>query len=332
MMLGEDVLRKLRPEYLPFPVTRPQQLLRPIRFAFLILLVPGALVPGTDVRAQDLEPRAFSPVPVGLNFGVLGYGYAEGNVFFDQSLPVEDAVGKLHSATAGYLRTLDFFGATGRLATVLPFVWGDYEGLWLGEPASASRRGIADPLVKFAFNFVGAPARTLQEWSKYQEQTIVGASVLVTVPIGQYDPEKLINLGSNRWAFRARLGASHHLRRWYFELIGELWAFTQNNDAPGNSTISQDPILAIQFNAIYQFRRGFWLGAGFGYGEGGQTTVSGIAKETQQINKRLGVTLVYPVNRRHSLRLSYLNSLSTVVGADFDRLGLAWQVRWGGGL
>lgn len=267
-----------------------------------------------------------------MNFGVLGYGYADGNVFFDQSLPVEDAVGKLHSATAGYLRTLDFFGVTGKLGAVVPFVWGDYHGLWLGEPASASRRGIADPLVQFALNFVGAPARTLSEWSKYKEQTIVGASVLATVPIGQYDPDKLINIGSNRWAIRARLGASHHLRRWYLELIGELWAFTRNNDTVDNGTISQDPILAIQFNAIYQIRRGFWLGAGFGYGEGGQTTVSGIEKETRQINKRFGVTLVVPVNRRHGLKLSYLNSLSTVIGADFDRLGLAWQVRWGGGL
>ena len=320
----------LHPETRLVPPAPLPPLVLPVPLVVSVIFVLLALTPGDNACAQDLEPRAFSPVPVGLNFGLLGYGHAEGNVFFDQSLPVEDATGKLHSVTVAYLRTLNFFGATGKLGAIVPYVWGDYEGLWLGEPASASRRGFADPVVKLAVNFIGAPARTLQEWKKYHERTIVGASVLATVPIGQYDPEKLINLGSNRWAFRARLGASQHLSRWYFELMGELWAFTQNPEAFGNNTISQDPILAIQCNAIYQFKRGFWLGAGFGYGEGGQTTVSGLEKDTRQINKRFGFTLVFPINQHHSLKLNYLNSLSTAIGADFNRLGLAWQVRWGG--
>ncbi len=322
----------LHPESELAHLNRSTRLPLPVPLALLVLFVLCMLITSNNAHAQDLEPRAFSPAPVGMNFGVLGYGYADGNVFFDQSLPVEGATGRLHSVTAAYIRTLDFFGATAKAAAIVPYVWGDYEGLWLGEPASASRRGFGDPVVSLAVNFVGAPARTLQELSTYREGTIVGASVLASVPIGQYDPERLINLGSNRWAFRARLGASQHLSRWYFELIGELWAFTQNPEAIGNNTIGQDPIMAIQLNAIHQFRSGFWLGAGIGYGEGGKTIVSGVEKDTRQINKRFGFTLVYPLNRQHSLMLSYLNSLSTVIGADFDKLGLAWQVRWGGGL
>jgi hypothetical protein len=155
---------------------------------------------------------------------------------------------------------------------------------------------------------------------------------MVTVPIGQYDPEKLINLGSNRWAFRCRLGASHHADRWYFELIAEAWFFTENPEAFGGNTITQEPLFAGQFNAIYQFKRGFWLGAGIGYGEGGQTAVNGEESDTSQVNKRFGTTLVYPLNQRHSLKFTYLNSLSAAIGADFDKFGLAWQVRWGGGL
>jgi hypothetical protein len=150
-------------------------------------------------------------------------------------------------------------------------------------------------MAAFAVNFVGAPARTLRELGTYRERTIIGASILATVPIGQYDPEKLINLGSNRWTFRTRLGASHHLSRWYFELMGELWVFTETPEAFGGNSISQDPMVAIQFNVIHQFKRGFWLGAGAGYGEGGQTTVSGEEKDTWQINKRFGFTLVYPI-------------------------------------
>jgi hypothetical protein len=300
--------------------------------SLLVATTVVAMVSWLDTQAQDLEPRAFSPAPVGMNFALVGYGYSEGNVFFDKALPVEDATGVLHSATAGYLRTLNFFGATAKLGVAVPFAWGDYTGLWLGQPAKASRRGFADPYVSFAVNFVGAPARSLRELASYREGTVVGASFLTSVPIGQYDPSKLINLGSNRWSFRGRLGASQRLGRWNLELMAELWGFTRNPEAFGGVTISQDPILAVQFNVIHQFKRGFWLGAGFGYGEGGQTTVSGVEKDTRQVNKRFGASLVYPINVRHSLKLTYLNSISTLVGADFDKVGLSWQVRWGGGL
>lgn len=267
-----------------------------------------------------------------MNFGVLGFGFGAGNVFFDQSLPVENATGEIASLNAGYLRTLNFFGATSKLSALVPFAWGDYEGLWLGEPAKASRHGFADPLVSFAVNFLGSPSRTLKEIASYQENTVIGASVLATIPIGQYDPSKLINLGSNRWAIRGRLGGSQKVGRWHLELAGEIWAFTKNPEAFGGVYITQDPILAIQFNAIYQFKRGFWFGAGYGYGEGGQTQVSGVEKNTSQENQRFGGTLVFPINPKHSLKFTYLNSLSTVIGADFDRLGVAWQVRWGGGI
>lgn len=312
----------------PSPLNPPQRIqIAPVLFlVFMLVFMVSA-------RAQDLEPRAFSPAPVGMNVVVIGYGYSEGNVFFDSALPVEDATGQLHSATFGAVRTLGLFGSTAKIGAVIPYVWGDWEGLWLGEPASTSRRGFADPALSLAVNFIGSPARSLKEFARtYREGTIVGAALLAITPLGQYDPEKLINLGTNRWAFRWRLGVSHRTGHWTLEAIGEVWTFTENSEAFGGNTIVQDPILAIQLNGIYQFKAGFWLGAGFGYGEGGQTTVSGQEKDTRQINKRWGAVLVYPLNRRNSLKLNYLSSLSTRIGADFDRLGLFWQYRWGGGL
>jgi len=300
--------------------------------AGMALAALAALAPVGDVAAQDLEPRAFSPAPVGMNFTVLGYAYSDGNVFFDQSLPIEDVRGSLHSAVGGYLRTLGLFGVTAKVAVLAPFIWGEWNGLWQGDPASASRRGFGDPAATFAVNFIGAPARTLSEIATYRERTIVGAAILATIPIGQYDPDKLINLGANRWSARFRLGASRRIGRWNIETIGELWGFTRNPEAFGGNSITQDPILAIQLNGIRQFRPGFWMGLGFGFGRGGQTTVSGEKKDTRQDNQRFGATLVYPLGSHDSVKIAYLSSLSTRIGAHFDRLSLTWQRRWGGGL
>jgi hypothetical protein len=302
------------------------------RLVSLALPILSLLTLIGNVQAQDIDPRAFTPAPVDVNFLLLGYGYSDGNVFFDQSLPVDDATGEVHSVGLGYVRTLDFFGATAKLGAVIPFAWGEWEGLWMGEPASTGRRGFGDPMVNLAVNFVGAPALKFKEMRTYREEIVIGAALSAIVPIGQYDPEKLINLGTNRWAFRTRLGASRRIDKWTFGTIGSAWFFTENPDVFGDNSISQDPILAIQFYTTHQFRRGFWAGFGFGYGEGGQTTVSGQEKDTRQINRRVGGMVVYPFDKRHSLKFMYISCLSTRIGADFDRLGISWQMFWGGGL
>lgn len=295
-------------------------------FARIMLLFLPVLVFAAIASAQDLEPRAFSPAPVGLNIVSVAYNYADGNVFFDQSLPVEDATGSVHTATVAYLRTLSVFGATAKLTVAVPFAWGDYEGLWTGEPAFASRRGFRDPAVGLTVAILGAPVLEPEQLRSYREKTVAGVSVMTVAPLGQYDSDQLINLGSNRWAFRTRLGLSHRVGRWILETMGDVWFFTENSNAFGNVSINQEPIASIQLNAVYQTRRGFWIGCGYGYGEGGQTTVSGQEKNTSQVNRRLGVTLVYPIDRHNSLKITYINSLSAVIGADFDLVGLSWRV------
>jgi hypothetical protein len=226
---------------------------------------------------------------------------------------------------------VDFFGATAKLTALVPFGWGDWTGQWEGEQADASRRGFGDPAVSLLVNFVGAPALTSREMRTYSEGTIIGASLMAIIPLGQYDPDKLINLGSNRWAFRTRLGASRRIGRWIVETIGSVALFAENTEAFGGVSIEQDPLYSLQFNGIYHTRRGFWIGGGFGYGEGGQTTVSGQEKDTQQISRRLGATLVYPLSGRNSLKISYTNSLSTAIGADYDLIKVSWRFLLGGG-
>jgi hypothetical protein len=292
---------------------------------FLIVLLAGS------VHAQDLQPRAFSPAPTGLNTVLVGYSNSQGNVFFDQALLIEDATGEVHGVTSAYVRTLGIFGKLAKFSTVIPIAWGEWEGLLDGVPASTSRRGLADPRVQLAVNFIGSPAVPLKDFTTYSEGTIVGASVLAVVPLGQYDPSKLINLGSNRWAIRPRVGFSSRINRLTLEAMVDAWLFTENSEAFGETVISQDPILAIHGNIIYLFKRGLWLGVSGGMSDGGSTTVNGIEKDNDQRNSRLAGTLAVPVNRRLSLRLFYINSVKTRLGADFNFINVSVQYTWGGG-
>ena len=301
-----------------------------MRSILLSLLILMSLI--GVAAAQDLQPRAFSPAPVGLNTVLLGYALSSGNVFFDQALLIEDATGDVNAVTVSYVRTLGFFGKLAKLSAVVPYAFGDWKGKVDGVPASTSRQGFADPALQLAVNFIGDPAVTLKDFRTYREGTIVGASVLVVAPLGQYDAKKLINLGSNRWSSRLRLGFSSRIDRLTLEAMADVRFFTEIPEAFGGTTISQKPIWALQGNVIYLFKRGFWMGLSGGLATGGETTVNGVAKHNSQTNSRLAATLALPVNRRLTLRFFYINSLESALGADFDVYNAAVQYSWGGGL
>ena len=280
-----------------------------------------------SVWGQDLEPRTLSNAPVGLNFVVVGYQYAAGNVLFDPSLPIEDAKANMHGTVAAYVRTINFFGLSGKVDVVVPFVIDSHwEGLLEGQPASTTRTGFPDPQIRLSFNFIGSPALSPQEFVAYQEKTIAGFSLQVRPPLGKYDGNRLVNLGSNRWTIRPHLGISQRWGQFIMEGHCSIWLFTPNPDLLGVK-MTQKPIYAIKSHATYLFGRGFWLALDAGYGFGGQTTVDGFPKQKQK-NIRLGGTLNIPVARQHALKLRFASGVQTKVGTDFDSLILAYQYMW----
>ena len=172
---------------------------------------------------------------------------------------------------------------------VLPVVGGHVEGLYLGEPAEVSRFGLGDPRFRLAMNLYGAPAMTPQAFASYRQQTIVGVSLTVAPPLGQYDSTKLINLGTNRWSFKPEVGVSRAYGQWVVEAMAGVWLFTDNTDFVGGRTREQDPIAAMQVHLTYRFTRTMWLAADANYFTGGRTTIGGTAEprpSAQLANRR----------------------------------------------
>jgi hypothetical protein len=280
--------------------------------------------------AQELEPGLYQNAPVAMNVVAVGYAYSNGNVLVDASLPLEDVTADLHGVGLGYVRTLGLGGLSAKLDAQLPVAWGSFEGLVAGEERVRSLSGLADPRIRLAVNLLGAPALTLPEFVKYRQGTILGASFQVVVPLGQYDPERLINLGANRWAFRPEIAVAQAFRRWNFELAGGAWLFTENGEFFGGNSRTQEPMYFLKGNVVYSLRRGLWLSLSVGHAEGGETKVNGVTRNDLQSNNRVAATLALPTTRATSLKLTYTNGLSTRLGADFDSFGAAVQYTWGG--
>ena len=287
--------------------------------------------PGTPLRAQDLEPRAFSPVPVSVNFAGVGYGYSFGNVLLDPSIPLEDGEGTVHSLVGAYVRTFSFFGMSAKADAIVPFAFGDWNGVLAGQDTSRTTTGFGDPSARISVNFVGAPALEMPRFMTYRQGTVVGASLRVIAPLGQYDHTRIINLGANRWTFVPRIGVSQRLGHWNLEAITAAWLFTANPDNRGRR-IEQDPLWTIQASVAYLFESGAWIAADAGWGSGGRPAVDGVPGNERQENTRFGATAAYPLTRRASLKLAWIGGVSTRLGTDFDSLVLLYQYRWGGGL
>ena len=146
----------------------------------LVLLIASA-------HAQQMDPRAYSNVPIGLNFALAGFVHSEGDVLLDPSLPVENAHAVVQTALLGYIRSLDFWGQSGTIGLVLPYASGSADGSLEGQTVRVERSGFADPALRLSVNLYGAPALSPQDFAGYQQDLIVGASLLVTAPFGRYD-------------------------------------------------------------------------------------------------------------------------------------------------
>jgi Putative MetA-pathway of phenol degradation len=293
---------------------------------FLIGLV---FLPGIAF-AQDMEPRAYSNAPVGMNFLVLSYGHSSGNVAVDSTLPIEDFRVVINTAFIAYARATDFFGHSGRIALVMPYAWGEAEGKISGQLVNARRSGLTDLRFKVSMMLLGAPALKSLAFVKYRPKTVIGVSLQVNAPVGQYDPTKQVNLGTNRWSFKPELGISRVLGKWTLELYGSVAFFTDNHQYLQTSTLSQSPIAAVQGHVAYSFRPRLWVSFDAIYFAGGQTQVNGIKRNDLQSNARYGLTFSVPLARQHSLKFLFSSGLVTRIGSDFNAVGVAYQFAWGG--
>ncbi len=283
--------------------------------------------------AGDLEPRRWSHLPIDTNFAGIGYIHTDGDVSFDPILKIEEATVEVDTAVVSYLRSFDLFGNTARFDIRLPYQHAHWEGLLDGSPASATREGLADPRFRLSINFIGAPALKGKEYLAYRKShtknTSVGAALAVTVPLGQYYEDKLLNLGENRFAIRPQLGALHIDGPWSYELTGSVLFFTDNDEFRGDNKREQKPLFALQSHIVRTFGRGLWASVSAGYDLGGESSINGEHKDDRRQELLFALSAGLRVSATSSVKAIYLGSRTQEdVGVDTDNFVLAFTTRF----
>lgn len=290
--------------------------------ALALLLAPAG------ASAQELDPGAYWPIPIGVNVLTIVNSFNSGDVAFDPSAPIDEASATIDTVAFAFTRAFSLAGRSANAAVVLPVIGGNVEGRYLGEPAEVDRFGLGDPRLKLAINLYGARAMTPKEFASYHQGGIVGVGITVAPPLGQYDSTKLINLGTNRWSVKPEIGVSQTFGPWIVEMMAGIWLFSDNTDFVGGRTREQEPIAATQAHVSFRFSRGVWLSADANYFTGGTTTIGGRENLDLQRNSRVGATFSASLDRSNAIRVSVSRGAYTTIGADFTSVAASYSYVW----
>jgi len=296
-----------------------------------------ALITGCSLAslwAQDLAPRAYVITAVHSNAVTLTYSFYDGNILFDGAAPITNSTATVNVPVFSLYHSLRFFGRSANITGSLPYGVGNYQGKVVGTNMAIRRSGLLDATFRFAVNLHGGPAMEPREIVKWQQKLLVGASLKVVAPTGQYDPAKLINFGANRWAFKPEVGLSRRWGHWVVDTYGGAWLYTTNHDyySPRQKIVNiqtQGPIGSFEGHLSYDVRPRLWASLDGNFWVGGRTSVNGVENpNTLQRNSRIGVTVSVPVSKHQSLKCSYSRGDYTHFGGDYHNVSLAWQYSW----
>ncbi len=109
-------------------------------FAGLLLLLPML-----GVQAQELEPRSFNNVPIGLNFIALGAVRSEGEVSVTPGTPIEDLELTIDGGALALSHTFAMAGASSKFDMAASRVCYEGSAIFRGDYVEGRRCEYADP-------------------------------------------------------------------------------------------------------------------------------------------------------------------------------------------
>jgi len=320
----------------PVPLRALRRAARSARCAARLAGLTTLLALAHPAWAQELNPRAYVITPVGFNAGSVGYSHQKGDLTLDGAVPITGATANIDVVAFGYYRSLSLLGHSANVAVGLPYGVGEFAGKVADAPRSAHRSGLLDSFIRLSVNLYGGPAMGPAEFRKWSQDILVGFSLKVVAPTGQYDPSALVNWGGNRWAFKPEIGYSQRWGHWILDAYGAVWFFTANSEyfshnafSPGTNRLTQSPTPAFEGHISYDIRPRFWVSLDVNYWTGGETSVNGVPnKASYQKNSRFGVTASVPFTPHQSVKLSFSDGAYIRYGGNYRSISAVWQYAW----
>jgi hypothetical protein len=303
-----------------------------MRLRFVLALLVSIVATAAQLSAQDLAPRAYVVTPVHWNAVTISWGFYNGGLDFNDVVPIGNARGTYYVPVFSYYHSLRFFGRSANFTGALPYGVGNFRGTVSGQFASIYRSGLLDSSFRFSVNLLGGPAMQPKEFAGWKQRRLLGVSLKVIAPTGQYSGTKLVNWGSNRWAFKPELGYSERWGHWVVDGYAGAWFYTTNPSSFGGPVPqpqSEAPIFSLEGHLSYDVKPRLWLSLDGNFWKGGITSLSGIQNlATKQVGSRVGGTASFPISKHQSIKISYSDGTYVSFGGNYQNVSAAWQYSW----
>jgi hypothetical protein len=303
-----------------------------MRLRFLLTAFISFAAGAAQLLAQDLSPRAYVITPVHSNAVTVTMSFFNGGVNFNGTVPIANATGTYYVPILTYYHSLDFFGRSANVNVSLPYGVGNFHGDVSGQTQAIYRSGLLDSTFRFSVNLLGGRAMQPKEMASWKQKRLLGVSLKVVAPTGQYDPTKLVNWGNNRWAFKPEIGYSERWGHWVLDGYAGVWFYTRNPASFAGSVVApqtEAPIGAFEGHLSYDVKPRAWVSLDVNFWTGGITSLSGITNlQTKQTGSRIGATVSLPINKHQSIKASYSDGTYIRFGGNYQSVSLAWQYSW----
>jgi len=255
------------------------------RNALASLVVAAILWPGI---ARAGSARDYLNAPVDTWLLTLNASYTTSVTPEDGTDTIPGVRSNVFAQSIVLTRVMDFLGRTGGLSIVLPYAWiGTSAG-----PFRASTNGVSDVGFLFQMNIFGGPALTREEFRFFVPQTFSSFHLLVTTPLGTYEPTSPINPSANRWMISPTINFSYTPDQgwsWIETYVAERFFGNNNNFlVNGAQTLSQKPLLRLEEHVSRNLTDALWLSIDAYYNLGGETNIDGLEQDNMANTVQLG--------------------------------------------
>jgi hypothetical protein len=276
-----------------------------------VLLVAGL---GSILSAADDGPRMYWNAPVGTNILQAYFWTASGNSVTpenSQTSPYMDT--DINIGILGYNRIIDVAGHSAIATAVI--TGGKVSGSLLNTNLRASS-GLGDSYLQGVINLFGSPALSAEAFGTYKQDTVLSLLVGVTTPTGDYEGNRALNLGMNRWNLRVGVPFVQTLGDWIpgeittLEILPSVWFYGDNDDSILGSTLSQDPMYTLEAHITRDITPEIFVSLDYFIQRVGDSTLAGQAYGIAHTSDSLGATIGYMVNAQTQLQLRYASTLN----------------------
>jgi hypothetical protein len=150
-----------------------------------------------------------------------------------------------------------------------------------------------------------------------KQDTLLSLLLGLSTPTGEYDNDRILNMGANRWALRVGLPFVQTLSDdWIpgkittLEILPSAWFYGDNDDYIGQQKLAQDTLYTLEVHLTHDISPTFYVSLDYLYQTGGETKVNGVKNDDSQNADFIGATFGYQLTEQLQFLFRYSATLN----------------------